>query len=443
MAFAKRKWLWALLAFIGLLVAALAVPFLVPLSAYIPQLTRRVSDRIGQPVSIRNLRLELLPTPRLAIIGLKLGRNDEVSIERASIVPDLLLLPSGEVVLREIRADGVRIKRSALDLLDKLPKGGGGSGILVRRIVLRHVTYEQRALRLPVFNVVVDLSVVPSATVVRVSTDDGSFKATLDPDHAGRTRLSLSARNWRLPITIAPLAFDELEASGTLHDSRLALPEIHGKLYGGTLAGSLDLRWGRQWHLDGKAELAGVELVPLQSALGKPARLSGQLSGKVSYSAQARTAVQLGNALVLDAPFEVTGGEWHGVDLSRVAELPLGKLSSGGTTEFEQMKGDLALRGKHVQVNKICVRSPALMAAGNVSIAPDQTLSGKLDVSVAKTKGFVGVPVAVSGTAADPSLSLTKAGVIGAMIGTMLLPGIGTSLGLSAGSRLEGRSECQ
>ena len=377
MAFAKRKLLWALLAFIGLLVAALAVPFLVPLTGYIPQLTRRVSDRIGEPVSITDLRLQLLPTPRLEIIGLKLGHKGELSIERGNIVPDLLLLLSGEVVLREIRADRVHIKHSALDLLDKLRKGGGGGGILVQRIVLRHVTYEQRALRLPQFNVDVDLSVVPAAAVVRVSTDDGAFRATLDPGRIGRARLSISARNWRLPITAAPLAFDQLEASGTLQGSRLALPEVHGKLYGGTLAGSLDLRWGRQWHLDGKAELAGVELVPLQSALGKPARLSGRLSGKVSYSAQARAAAQLGNALVLDAPFEVAGGEWHGVDLSRVAELPLGKLSSGGTTKFEQMKGDFALRGKHVQVNKICVRSPTLMAAGYVSIAPDQTLSGK------------------------------------------------------------------
>ncbi len=443
MAFGKRKWFWGLLVFSGLLVAALAVPFLVPLTGYIPQLTRRVSARIGEPVSITDLRLQLLPTPRLAIVGLKLGRKDEVSIERGSIVPDLLLLFSGEVVLREIRADGVRIKHSALDLLDKLRKGGGGGGILVQHIVLRHVTYEQRALRLPEFNVEVDLSVVPAAAVVRVSTDDGAFQATLDPGRVGRARLSISARNWRLPITAAPLAFDQLEASGTLQGSRLALPEVRGKLYGGTLAGSLNLRWGRQWRLDGKAELAGVELIPLQSALGKPARLSGRLTGKVSYSAHASTAAQLGNALVLDAPFEVAGGEWHGVDLSRVAELPLGKLSSGGTTKFEQMKGHLALRGKHVQLNKICVRSPALLAAGNVSIAPDETLSGKLDVSVAKTKGFVGVPVAVSGTTADPSLSLTRAGVIGAVIGTVLLPGIGTSLGLSAGSRFDGRTECQ
>ncbi|MGA7984748.1 MAG: AsmA-like C-terminal region-containing protein [Burkholderiales bacterium] len=443
MAFAKRKWLWALLVFIGLLIAALAVPFLVPLSGYIPQLTRRVSDRIGQPVSITDLRLQLLPTPRLAIIGLKLGRKDELSIERGSIVPDLLLLLSGEVVLREIRADRVHIKHSALDLLDKLPKGGGGGGILVQRIVLRHVTYVQRALSLPQFNVVVDLSVVPAATVVRVSTDDGALKATLDPQGTGQSHLRIQARGWRLPFAVVPLLFESLEADGVLQSGRLNLPVVKGRLYGGTLAGSLNLRWGKQWGIDGKADLAGINVVPVQSAFGKPARLSGQLNANATYSARARSAAQLAGTIWVDAPFEVLGGEWHGVDLSRVAELPLGKLARGGTTKFEQLRGDLTLRGKRVEVNKICVRSPSLVAAGNIAIAPDQSLSGKLDVSVAKTGGFVGVPVAVAGSTADPSISLTKAGLIGAVVGTVLLPGIGTSLGLSAGSRLEGKTECQ
>jgi hypothetical protein len=57
---------------------------------------------------------------------------------------------------------------------------------------------------------------------------------------------------------------------------------------------------------------------------------------------------------------------------------------------------------------------------------------------VAKTGGFVGVPVSLGGTTTEPSVAPSKGYVIGAVIGTMLLPGIGTTLGASAGSRLEG-----
>jgi len=440
---AIRKLFWALAIVFGLLAAALVTPFLVPLSGYIPDLTRLVSESIGEPVSIKGLRLQLLPTPRVAIVGLKLGRRDEVSIERGSIVPDLLLLLSGEKAVRVIFADKVRIKDSALDLLGKLSKGGGGERILVRRIVLRRVMFEHRALKLPPFNVTVDLALDPARTVARISSDDGAFRATLAPQSGGRSRLTIKARNWRLPVAAAPLDFAALEASGVLGSGKLDLSEVNGKLYGGTLAGSVDTHWGKQWRVAGKARIDGVEMVPLQAALGKPARLSGRLSARASYSARARNAAQLASTLVLNAPFEVAGGEWHGVDLSRVAELPLGKLSKGGTTKFAKLEGDLALRGKHVEVTGICVRSPSLTAAGRVAIAPDKTLSGRLDVSVAKTGGFVGAPMALSGTTSDPSLSLTKAGAIGAVIGTMLLPGIGTSLGLSAGSSLEGKAECK
>ena len=112
----------------------------------------------------------------------------------------------------------------------------------------------------------------------------------------------------------------------------------------------------------------------------------------------------------------------------------------GDVTQFEEFKGTLQMRGQRVKINELCVRSPKVTAGGNVEIAPDQTLAGKLDGSLAKTGGFVGVPVNVSGTTADPSVRPSKGYVIGAVVGTVLLPGIGTSLGASAGSRVEGSS---
>jgi hypothetical protein len=140
---------------------------------------------------------------------------------------------------------------------------------------------------------------------------------------------------------------------------------------------------------------------------------------------------------VLDAPFEVHGGAYQGVDLSKAgdsAEQPV----QGGTTTFEQLSGTLEMRGKHMRLNQLCLRSPGMAAGGSVQIAPDRTLSGKLDLSMAKTGGLVGVPVSLGGTTSQPSFTPSKGYVIGAVIGTMLLPGIGTTLGASAGSRLEG-----
>jgi hypothetical protein len=89
------------------------------------------------------------------------------------------------------------------------------------------------------------------------------------------------------------------------------------------------------------------------------------------------------------------------------------------------------------------VRSPALIAGGSLEIAEDQKLSGKMSVSVAKTGGFVGVPVSLSGTVADPGIKPTTAYTIGAVVGTLILPGIGTGIGASAASAIEGSAVCK
>ena len=84
--------------------------------------------------------------------------------------------------------------------------------------------------------------------------------------------------------------------------------------------------------------------------------------------------------------------------------------------------------------------SSVLLAGGFVEIAPDEALSGRMDVGLAKTGGFVGVPVALAGTVSDPSVRPTKGYTIGAVVGTVLLPGVGTALGGSAGGAMSGKA---
>jgi hypothetical protein len=176
--------------------------------------------------------------------------------------------------------------------------------------------------------------------------------------------------------------------------------------------------------------------------MGKPARLSGRLKGDATFSSRAKTPALLASVLALDGPFELEGGAYQGVDLAKAADIT-GKPAAGDATTFEELRGLLQLRGKQVRISALCVRSPKVVAGGNVEIAPDQRLSGKLDISVAKTGGFVGVPVSLGGTTSEPSVTPTKGYVIGAVIGTVLLPGIGTSIGSSIGSRIEGTSDCK
>jgi len=441
----SRMWRWVTLGLVLIVLAAIATPFLVPISRFIPELNALAAKKLGQSVAIADLRLEMLPSPRVAIHGLRVGARNEIRIDRAHIVPDLPALIAGHKVVREIRAEHVRVQETIPAMLRAIPKSEPGSdAVLIQRVVLRNVTFEHRAFKLPEFDANVELAADLSASFASFVTRDGTLRLSVDPEGSGKARFKLTASNWRFPLIAAPLLFESLEVQGHIDEGQLSLAKVNGRLYGGLLAGKANLEWSGEWRVNGKADLAGVALVPVQRALGKKdPRLSGRLGASSTFSSAAKAPEQLLDALVLDAPFEVADGAWRGVDLSKAAELPMGKIDPGGATRFAELTGKFGLRGRRIKLVDLCIRSPKLVAGGHIEVAPDQALSGKLDLSVAKTAGFIGVPVALAGTTADPSVRLTKGALIGGLIGTLLLPGIGTSLGASAGNVIEGKSGCK
>jgi hypothetical protein len=420
---------------------ALAAPYLAPLARFIPPLQDAASRNLGQPVTVEALRLRLLPTPRVMATGIRVGKAGEITIRELVVVPELVSLIFGSPAIRLVRGEGIELQESALAIPAGMPKSEGGGPLKVGRIVLEQVRLHHSVVRLPEFGVEARLADDMSLASARIAARDGTVRLTYDAESPGTAKLAMEASRWSLPAG-APLEFESLIAHGRLQGSTVELPSINGKLYGGTLSGSVRADRSGQWQLSGKADLAGVDLVPVQRALGRKAQLAGRLRADATFSARARSPELLASALTLDSPFEVTGGAYHGMDLSKVSELTVGKLQAGGSTRFDQLTGKLQVRGKRLRVEELCVRSQLLVAGGHVEVAPDRKLSGRLDVSLARTKGFVGVPVALSGTSAEPSVSLTRGAMIGAVVGTVVLPGIGTGLGASAGSALEGRAGC-
>ncbi|HEX2199827.1 MAG TPA: hypothetical protein VHG88_14555, partial [Burkholderiales bacterium] len=293
--------------------------------------------------------------------------------------------------------------------------------VLLQDVALHHPTFKP-----PRFDADVKLAEGLRLVHALLESRDGSMRLQIRSGGA----FTFTAKRWTLPVG-APLLFEMVALQGSLKGDQLDLPSVQGAIYGGKVAGSLRASVGKQWTLSGNASLAGVDLVPVQQALGKAAKLSGRLNGRAEFAAQP-------GGLLLDGPFEVQGGAYQGVDLAKAGDLT-NPAAADDATPFEELTGQLEIRGRHVRLNQLCVRSPKMVAGGTVEINPARELSGKLDVSVAKTGGFFGVPVAVGGTTSEPSVTASKGYVIGALIGTVLLPGLGTTFGAAAGSQV-GRS---
>jgi AsmA-like C-terminal region len=420
---------------------AVAAPFLIPVSHFIPQLALFASEKLGQPVTIEDLRLHLLPTPRVVAHRITVGRKAQLLIGELEIEPDLVSLAFGPRTIKLIRADRVAIDEAALAIPRGMPKSRPGEPVLVHRLVLTSVRLNHSKLDLPLFHVDVELGEGLRMREARLETSDGSLRVRVEPRGDETTAIVLNGAHWTLPIG-APLIFEAIAAQGTLKGQHLDLTKIEADLYGGKLVGAAHANWGKQWQLAGTAQLAGVDLVSLQKALGKTAKLSGRLRADAAFSTRANSPALLRDALTLEGPFEVLGGVYQGMDLSRAGDLG-GERRTGDATTFEELKGRVELRGQQVRLSELCMRSPKMVAGGNLEIAADKVLSGRLDISMAQTGGLVGIPVSLGGTTDEPTMRPSKGYLIGAAIGTVLLPGIGTSIGSSLGGRIEGTSDCK
>ena len=169
------------------------------------------------------------------------------------------------------------------------------------------------------------------------------------------------------------------------------------------------------------------------------ARISGRLSAKPVLNANAANLEKLGASLRIETPFQIQSGVLRGVDIRKAATSLLTKDSSG-ETRFDQLSGHLVMAGGTQRFSNLKVVSGALAADGNVTIAADRSLSGRINAQVsAGSVTAANVPLNVSGTVDSTLVLPTGASVAGAAVGTAILgPGVGTTVGAKVGNWAEG-----
>lgn len=209
---------------------------------------------------------------------------------------------------------------------------------------------------------------------------------------------------------------------------------------GGTVQGRLALSPPAAppaaWLLEGELRTQGVELSQLTAAHPTPQEqarqpLSGRLQATTRLSARLRGLQDWPQALQTRSDVSVQQAVLHGIDLARAVKTV--GVSRGGSTPLDTLAGQVVTRGRALDVNPLAASSGVLSASGQLAVSPQQALSGRLVVALG---GAVGVPLALGGTLAEPQVSLTRGAMIGAAIGTVLMPGVGTGAGASLGDRV-------
>lgn len=432
------KWLKSATALLAVLVAiAAAVPFFVTLNDYIPALEKEISARIGEPVSIDNLHVSLLPVPHARVDGITIGAAEEVQVGKVTLTPDLWSLLRSEKIIRTVEFEDVTLTQKALGGLTALSQGDRGAGqFRVERVRLVNAIVKLERSKFGPFDVDVRVSGRGQQGMITLKTRDGALEAQATPE-ADHFRLDITARKWTPPMGPA-FVFDELTVKGTAQSKGAELSSVQASLYGGSAGGSATIAWEKGVSVKGALELKHVELQQPVALLSPKTRLSGKIDAKPVFSSHAPTTAELDDALHVESPFTVHDGVLHGFDLIGAAAT-LGKQTRGGETRFDALAGRLVMDRRNYRFSDLTIASGGLAGRGTFNISPSKALSGQLTASVKGLGPTLAVPLTVGGTLDAPMLLPNMTALAGAAAGTAILgPGVGTAAGAKLGEVVEG-----
>ena len=452
----NKRLKYTLAAGAALLLLIVAVPWLVPTSAWLGPLQEQAGKRLGTKVVIGDLRLALVPLPHLTASKIDIGEG-AIRVESVTLYPELTTLFSSVRKIRSVNADKLMVSRKGVDMIAALAAAPGGataaagnaaasdakSGaatndgdgrppVEVGKLRLRGAEVELASGKLPPIDLDLEMEGLRLVNAL-VSIDGGKAKLQVEPKGEGWD-VALTASNWVLPVG-APVKFDSLKANGRATKEGVSLPEITGKLYGGELRAKADLGWQKNWRLGGNAAINHLDIMPALQSMKLKAALSGRLDASGPFSAQATKPAGLMDVLSADFTFNVKDGVLHGFDLASAATSLL-TGAKGGQTRFDELTGHALIAGHGYKLRDVHVVSGVLSAKGNVDISPAKQLGGRVDVELKRTAGVISVPLAVSGSLSDPTLMPTKGSLAGAVAGSVLLPGVGTAAGASLGDKI-------
>jgi len=426
----------------GIVLAVLALlPLFFSLDDYIPYIEREASAKLKEPVKIERLGASFLPVPQLTVNGITVGKARDVKVGRVTVTPHLLSLLGSVKTIRSIEIEDLVLADAAFEKIPLWTQGGAskeGPQVRIDKVRVDGAIVHLGKTKVGPLDATIIMAASGEPQEAVISTRDGALKANVTP-RQGSYLIEVHAKSWKLPLG-PPIHFDELKMQGVATTQDLNAKELSARLYGGTVRGNAALRWQKGLQLSGRFDVQQVELKDLVPLLSPGTRLSGRLNAKPVLSARAASAAQLAGTLRLETPFNIQNGVLYGVDIQKAATRIISKEPTGGETRFDELSGHLPLERGAYRFTQLKIASGALAASGNVTIAQNKELSGRISAEVkAASIASASVPLNVSGTVQNPVVLPTGGTVAGAAVGTAILgPGVGTTLGAKVGEWTEG-----
>jgi uncharacterized protein involved in outer membrane biogenesis len=393
----------AWLVFAALAALAIALPFVVPLKSWFPQLELQLSQALGEPVEFDNLRAGLSPRLYLEAGGVVIGRERDVSAVRLRLYPELLTLSEPTRNLQSIELDEVTLGRAAIArFFTGRAVEGGVQRIRLGRLRANRVKLDLLDGKLGDVDIEATFGRENEVTNLIVDAKDRKFKLELAPG-PDAMQITFSALDWQPPI-LPSIPFERIHAQGQLIGTKLSISEFTAGAYGGDLRGGFEISWGDSCALAGRLQATRVDLLRLLRALQSPLPVRGTLEAELRFVSAANAAAQLLETMKLDGKFKLANGTLNDFDFPRVIQGAPRDGVRGGQTRFEQLVGNLQTGGGAYRFTGLRLTSGLMSAVGNIAVAENGQVSGAMSLELKGSAGVLGSTVLTGGTLKDPVL---------------------------------------
>ncbi len=365
-------------------------------------------QRLGVGVTVGALQWSLLPAPQLVVRDVATRQPRPMRLDSLHLRLRWLPLLRGRIDIARLRVEGGHVEQRSLRGLGQgaPPPEEAPMALTIDRVEWRDLTWV-------------------STTGVPVVYEG---EAELAPDRSLR-RLELR-RPGAEPA--ADLRAERADAGAGMLGYALAI-----RLGNGDATGRVELEQAENggWRLQGRLTLRGIEVQRALAAFHRRSVVAGRAQGETILQAEGDTLAALARDLRTETRFTMAPAMLARFDLDRAIRT-LGSEHQG-QTPLEQLSGRVLTRntpeGLALRFLDLQARAGRLSASGQAALHARQ-----LDATIAVdlVDGVVGVPVRIHGPLGRLAVRVDKAPLVGAAVGTAVLPGIGTAIGAAVGRML-------
>jgi uncharacterized protein involved in outer membrane biogenesis len=382
----------------GLVLLAVSVVMFFPYTRFKADIEKEMASIWQTPVSVGDVRFNLLPQPLLLLSDVRIGRGGESVIDKVRILGPYYLLGSGRHSLPRVEIDGGKIAIAhlmALSASERQP-GQSASTTNLESVAFDHLSIGTGGL---VFGELVgEASFGNRGQIEKVSlqTVDRSLRIEAQPGPEGMT-LDVEGVGWR-PTDASALTLDSLQARALLTKDKLLVQGFDMHALGGVLRGSWLLDWSKGLVMAGEANLERLDSRKVTVHFAPALNLEGELLGLLRLQGRGTDWQSLWANLDATLEASVLRGALIGVDLGEAARRGPGAPVRAGTTKFDRLAVKMAIDPRQVVGRDLSINAGLFTATGDFVAKRDRQVDGNLTATMQTSVSLRTIPLKVSGT---------------------------------------------